>query len=618
MKQRLLYIWHNLHQSRSFSFEDDRPLSTRTKIIAVTSILILYALFYSPWWYPLSDSALYLSLARAIATGNGHTYMGEIFTQVPPGTPLLLAAIITLGGGIAAIHITMISLMLIGHLLAYLTLKQWVTPRLALIATCATAISYWVMHAAMTIMSDPLAYALVWGALLSATSLTQPNLKSRVAKQWTLFVLASIMLALAFENRIAVVLLIPGISFAIFILTRNITSPRLRTSWVVILIAVFGLLVFDYTRQRSTRHYKFDRLVTLEQFPGAQKIDPMAPQPFTNTPIQASDEGYTLTDKRNQITDQGPRTFTMKLERLIRRNAQRPYNIGRWISEGLAGPSAAVFQSKNTLINILGLVAGVSAAIIFLVGTIALITHQRWWLLAAIAYAIPIWIRWSDRIKPRYMILIAPVLFITLYFGSRISWAWISKKIKRDNSDNVAKPNGRWIMPVLLILLAVANLPAAAVDIHLRRANASEFYDHARAGSLSELIDIAAHIQRHARANDEIWINRGFFRRVVFYLTGRKIKNLRRDIIIEDPNDTKGFKGFNRALENKSRYYIVFYNQYPWPQWHIPRIKVNKNGPRYWQLFERHRVPGKKAVYKPVNVQSANPSYFQNIPWSAL
>ncbi len=59
---------------------------------------VVYAMGVVPYWKPTWDSAIYISLARALVEGNGYTYMGYPHTKYPPGFPLLMAPVVALAG----------------------------------------------------------------------------------------------------------------------------------------------------------------------------------------------------------------------------------------------------------------------------------------------------------------------------------------------------------------------------------------------------------------------------------------------------------------------------------------------------------------------------------------
>src|SRR3954469_18281948 len=120
--------------------DDARPVARKWLWFWAIVVTVMYGLLWSPNWYPLSDSSLYLSLGRSVAQGRGLTMMGDPIRLVPPLTPLFLGMLMKLGAGIGTIQAVMIVLMLISHVLCFLTLRQWTNERLALAATLASAL----------------------------------------------------------------------------------------------------------------------------------------------------------------------------------------------------------------------------------------------------------------------------------------------------------------------------------------------------------------------------------------------------------------------------------------------------------------------------------------------
>src|SRR5829696_3419116 len=81
-------------------FADDvRPVARVWLAFWAVVITAMYVVLWSPHWYPLSDSSLYLSLARSYAAGKGLTMMGDPVRLVPPLTPLFLGTLIKWGAG---------------------------------------------------------------------------------------------------------------------------------------------------------------------------------------------------------------------------------------------------------------------------------------------------------------------------------------------------------------------------------------------------------------------------------------------------------------------------------------------------------------------------------------
>ncbi len=61
------------------------------------AVILTYALAVSPHWWVGKDGALYLALARNLVRGEGYTHAGQPHTLVPPGYPLMLAALMFVG-----------------------------------------------------------------------------------------------------------------------------------------------------------------------------------------------------------------------------------------------------------------------------------------------------------------------------------------------------------------------------------------------------------------------------------------------------------------------------------------------------------------------------------------
>src|SRR5437899_2065938 len=94
---------------------DARPVSRTWPWFWAVVVTAMYALLWSPNWYPLSDSSLYLSLGRSWAHGWGLTMMQDEIRLVPPLTPIFIGTLIKLHAGIGTIQLVMIALMLVSH-----------------------------------------------------------------------------------------------------------------------------------------------------------------------------------------------------------------------------------------------------------------------------------------------------------------------------------------------------------------------------------------------------------------------------------------------------------------------------------------------------------------------
>src|SRR5438309_7559649 len=104
--------------------DDARPVARKWLWFWAIVVTVMYGLLWSPNWYPLSDSSLYLSMGRSVAAGRGLTMMGDPVKLTPPLAPLMIAAVIKLGGGIGAIQAVMSALMLTAHAFCFLALRR--------------------------------------------------------------------------------------------------------------------------------------------------------------------------------------------------------------------------------------------------------------------------------------------------------------------------------------------------------------------------------------------------------------------------------------------------------------------------------------------------------------
>jgi len=66
----------------------------RSHLVAAAAIIILvYLCGVTNYWWPTSDSAIYLSLGRSLARGEGYCFNGQASNAVTPGLPVILAGL---------------------------------------------------------------------------------------------------------------------------------------------------------------------------------------------------------------------------------------------------------------------------------------------------------------------------------------------------------------------------------------------------------------------------------------------------------------------------------------------------------------------------------------------
>lgn len=121
------------------------------------------------YWKPNWDSAIYISLARSLAAGQGYVYMGEHYGLHPPLFPLLLAPIEWLfGDSFWLMHLLIVSCALAAIACAWQFLRRGVSERTAYAVALLTAFSPEVYRQSSLVSSDVPFLLLSLLALLAA------------------------------------------------------------------------------------------------------------------------------------------------------------------------------------------------------------------------------------------------------------------------------------------------------------------------------------------------------------------------------------------------------------------------------------------------------------------
>jgi hypothetical protein len=546
---------------RIWSGGDARPVARKWLWFWFFVVALAYGLLWSRNWYPLSDSSLYLSMGRSFSLGRGLTMMGDPVRLVPPLTPMFLGTLMKLGAGIGGIQAAMICLMLLSHVLGFLTLRRWANERVALGAMLACALSYWVFANAFTIMSEPLCVALMWGGFLA---LSHVNIHSRY--RWWFVVTACLLLLLAAANRDAVLCLLPGPLFGVVVRARRGGKwAREAVGWALLFAVVFGSWFF----------HRYPPQFLIGMFTPKSKM--YATTQSTTAPVTAESKHPAV--MVNPEFDADPETKVREGRYQagwlggVRRDWQHmltepPVLGGRWVCEGMAMASVRVFEGKEAVSKVVGTTVALLALTLtilgglntFLRGRFWLLScafkkisfrrrwrilgrHSAWWVLGPALYFTFIWLQWGTRVKPRYMVPIAPVLCLFLWSG--LTWVLLLVgRLIKERSWNVASV-GRIVMSVLVVLVVLGNAFPWAMEFYIRHVTKQEFYDVARRGAYAELVDIGAYAQQHIGKDQAIWMNAGAHRRIAYFLTGHKI----------DPSELiiRNWKDWNLLVEQNKR-----------------------------------------------------------------
>ena len=653
-----------------------RPLARGVLWFWAVVITLAYALLWSPNWYPLSDSSLYLSLGRSFAAGRGLTMMGDVVKLTPPLAPLLIALIIKLGGGIGTIQAVMIALMLLAHLFCFLTLRRIVGERLALAATVAAAMSYWVYANAFTIMSEPPAMALMWaGAWLLTCARDDEVERTRL---WKVVGACFLMLG-AVAARDAVFLIAPGF----LLLLPGATRPGLKVGAILFALAISLVGVFVMIQAKRGRlppwtwsaavlapvgllliYWGWRRRQTLERLMDHLRVPLARKQAWTYLAIFAGVMGGWMlvyryppkvltgiqlvrsTQPTTGPTAEGalPPTPVSGAEgdedvsREGRYKAQWLYGVkrdwhlitdppqlgGRWVAEGLVGATNFVFESKVHWVAGIGYIVSLAALILCTIGLVVMLRAGHWWLLGAAVYFLAIWLQWGIRLKARYMIPIAPLLFLGVWTG--VWTVWSLGRVWRERRAPAADDKlGRRLAIGLAALVILGNLFPWCVEFRVRHLSGDrDFYDVARRGAFSELVDIGAWAQKNIGPQETIWMNAGAQRRIAYFLTGRRIETQEHPARNWSDWDSSGgeiekyakpLRFFRRQVPDR---FIIVYVDHPqrgasWPGWHWP-LTPWPSKPNFWRLYEK-RSDGTMIR---IAIPRADRSYLRAIPKAGM
>jgi hypothetical protein len=610
----------------ALSDEDEaKPVARVWLAFWAVVVTTAYVVLWSPHWYPLSDSSLYLSMARSWAHGKGLTMMGDPVRLVPPLTPVFMGTLIKWGAGIGTLQAVMIALMLVAHAFCFLTLRRWMTERLALAATVAGALSYWVFANAFTIMSEPLCVALLWAGFWA---LSYVRLASRW--RWWLVVGVSLLLVLSAANRDAIFLLLPGPLLAVMMRARADAGGRWAPQsigWA----AVFGVAIGGWFFYRYPPKFIISRLTPKPATmpataPTTGATTEPVPPPIVaqiNPEYEAEPESGVREGRYKGVWLQGvPRNWHMVTD--------PPVLGGRWVCEGLVMASVAVFEVKGqgagaATLRVFGVVAALLAFGLSVAGGLILLRRGHWWVIGAGLYFSFIWLQWGTRIKPRYMIPLAPMLFLFLWTG--MTWACVAIARRRWRAAAWDERRvGRVVAYALVGLVVSGNAFPWAVEWYVRHGTSREFYEATRRGAYAQLVDIGDYAQKHIGAHEILWMNAGAYRRIAHFLSGRKIETSELQVpnwkswenLIKEAKDIppttqpiplkkRMSEGLRRRLYfnglGTGAMYLIVFVEHPkrgesWPGWHLP---MNADDPQteWWRLYERQADNTWRAISVP-------------------
>jgi len=536
------------------SLPADAPLRKRTLVIVFGGFALLYGLLWSPWWYPLSDSALYLSLARNLCEGRGYTFLGGAHRQVPPLYALLLAGMLSISRWFAWLHVSSIVGTWLSLVLSYVALRRWLPGRIALVVVAITGATFWYYQNAMVLMAEPLFLCLLW---LSAIGLGRCCDGGRIRPG--LLALGLACYVLAFATRLAACLLVPGMVIALWYGSKHLVGVRRRLLVCAALVAVAVTAWGAYVAWG--RWYPEGPVTPPADRRGAAKL-------LVSTPASE----YRMRWQRTKMPETGA------AGRAVRIAADLVAVPARWLGESMVAASAAVFTAKSRAVRVAGYVAAAGALALVLIGAVRLARCGWHWLVWPMTYMLPILLEWRDRMKPRYVNPVVPLIVLAGLVGLWTTGQWLRRVIR---SDRAARLAGRLVVPMAVGLVLAGNLPPYLGELYVRHLAGSHYYNVARQGAYAEAVNAAAHVRRHDPAGGAVAINYAPLYRVIHLMTGRPLVIV--DVAVASPEDRRGLRKVRRATPDGT-VIIIYFSGRKWPVWHFG---TNQPDSPYWGAYRR-------------------------------
>ena len=215
----------------------------------VIFLAAVYLAALSPFWWIGHDSALYLTLAGNLISGEGYTLAGLPHTHVPPGFPLMLAGLMKIGaGGFLAMNLLMCAMGLATLVLTYLLLRRMVHPDWAFVMTVVLGLSYEMLQRSGEILSD-----VPFMLLLTAALLLYYRGLSSSKPAWGTWELASLLLIASCWFRAAGLPLVVGAAIGLVLAGRRKSAIRaaVNAAAILVILAICSFLAWGYLKAHS-------------------------------------------------------------------------------------------------------------------------------------------------------------------------------------------------------------------------------------------------------------------------------------------------------------------------------------------------------------------------------
>jgi len=444
------------------------------RLVLLSLVVLTMIGGFNGLWRAEADSALYLTIAKNLATGHGYTYNGVTNDLAYPGLPFLLAGVFKIFGtdSLVPANALMLVLGLVALALNYRLFKLLGGRPLAVVMTLGLGFTRTFYRYAFQIMTDMpflvgvLAFFAGYESLRAArrdalaarrdARAGVPEPHKAGAFDWALMVVGLLVVVV---TRPAMYAFIPVVAVALLIgMWRTVREPGRRVpAWTWLLVgsgiaSVIALMLH---------------------------LDPRAP---TRSGTMGQYEEFVV----QQFTTDVDQTAS----RMVHENV--PHLLNEIAADALFGIEFGTWLTP------------VFSVVVLALGLVVAKKHPVWGLWVGLTVATMVLIQPVDR----YLLPVLPMLI----FGWWTTLSWLNHHIRR--------PLGDVVFGVLLVLGMSANLTkvgAIAIDQHR-----SDFYAHYKEGRFGPLSSLAREIRTHV-APDDVVLAPSRTARVLTFWSGRNV-----------------------------------------------------------------------------------------------
>ncbi len=405
---------------------------TRKAVIVFWIAAAILAAGISPYWRIQPDSALYAGMARAIASGEGYTFSGEVQYSIPPVTPLYLAGAyklaqaitpgVSLPGAMFYLNAFTAAAGMAALVAAFFLVLELSGPKRALVAVVLVMTNRQFFEGAIVPLTDIPYCALSWTALLFLV-------RSEKRGGWGNRVAAAALLALSVMTRVVGVTLVAAVA-----------------AW-----GLWRLFRGGVGRKRAP----MDLLVTLPAVVAAGVF----------TMIMLSGRGGTVNYVDSAVDARGAGFMFWRTAR------------------NLADTPGYLFESVAGLESAAGL--GLAFAALVIAGAVKLRRGPAFIGGAYMALCI-LFVTASHPMRPRYVLPLLPVIYLFAFEGIAMTRRWVAVRLKSDRAKAALAA-----APRVMTAMVVA-INCVYVTREIARNSADDFYASYAKGYYRDYLSLAS------------------------------------------------------------------------------------------------------------------------------